>query len=229
MNNYTLSDLGFDGIPNIASMQMDKENKTVLPLKIAKTDTPIYSKVLIPRLMDYLQHAELRHENVGRVAAFAYFLDGHVEYALNNSTDRLYLVKGGNIATDFYKSDKCPEGYANNIEYVSHAYKNIEGVMVLQELPGTEDHYLFRIVHDAAYDSGIAVNNLSDKCHKGKRERKAKLLMSCMDYLEVYKGREVLSEDEIQEVFTVLHFISVLDPKGRYVQRDDDRDRKSVV
>lgn len=159
MEHHTFSSLGFAGIKNIAVMKRDPVTGLVLPAEVNKLDAPVYKSMLIPHLVRFIQQADLTRRNVGFVAAMAYFMDGHVEYAHNDSDSRKYIVTGGNIAADFYKSDKCPMAFSGNAEFVSWAclQQHPGGLMLYQEIPGDANRYLFRIVHDKVHDDGHGV------------------------------------------------------------------------
>jgi len=221
---YTFSSLGFDGIANIAKVIVDKDSKTFMPVEVSKKDEPIYKKFLIPTLMKYIQGSEINRKKIGFVAAIAYFMDGHVEYAYNSSDNLQYIVTGGAYEAGFYNSDRCPEGFSSNLEYVGIEFnaRNPEGLMLFQEIPGnSKNSYKFRVVHDLPTDN---VGEISEKSKIDAHEvRKIALIESAFEYLQKYHGRESFTETEISEIISIMDMVSVLDPKGRYVDKEDER------
>lgn len=204
MTNYTFSSLGFSDVANFAKVTMDEDGKTFLPIEVSKKDEPIYKFFLIPTVMKYLQHAG---EEIGFVAAIAYFMDGHVEYAYNKSNSRSFAVTGGSYADcspEFIKSEimeKCPSG-----------------LMLYQEIPGNGESYLFRVIHDSPSDSIDKIPKLDTR-----KIRKLGLIESTMEYLETYHGQETFKEEEIAEIIAIMDLIAALDPDGKYISRNDER------
>ena len=223
MTNFTFSDRGFDEVQNIAKVETDEETKTLLPVTIKRTKQPIFKKFLIPTLTKYVQQKEIRHKEVGFVGAIAYFMDGRVEYAYNDSTKLQCVVTGGAYEPEFYKSDRCPEGYLNNAEYVRDKFmsKNPEGLMLYQEIPGDEENYKFRVIHDSPDDRIVEGRDYGSP--KGKTRKKMELLECAAEYLQIYNGRETLKEEEIGEIMAIFTLMTALDPNGRYVDMTDER------
>ena len=220
--NHTFSSLGFGGINNIAKVSMDKDSKNFLPIEISRKDEPIYKKYLIPALMKYVRDAG---DGIGFVAAVAYFMDGHVEYAYNNSNSRQYVVTGGTYDAEYYKSDKCPNGLTSNAQLVAGELtaKKPEGLMLFQEIPGDERSYRFRVVHDFPTDSVEEIKQFPQSLNALEVKRMS-LIESAFEYLNVaFHGRENYSENEIVQIMTIMDMVAALDPDGRYVDREDDR------
>lgn len=220
MVKLTFTSLGFQGLKNIAEVNVDRDTKKLLPVEVSRQDEPIYKKYLIPMLLRYLQRGRGEEE---RVAAIAYLMDGSIEYAYNNPNGSRYVVTGGRLDPEFSDSDKCPPNVASNAEYARNMIlgRKTEGIMLLQEVEGDDNSFRFRVVQDFPTDDADEINKIIEKT-EGKAKKIA-LLESAAEYLQTMNGRDSFDEREIGEIFAIFNLLEALDPERRYVDLEDER------
>lgn len=188
----TFTSLGFEGVPNVATMRVDRENNVFLPVEVVKADSPIHRTFLISNVMRYVTHVSRGHNLEGLVAAIAYFLDGHVEYA--HTTNRRYVITGGSVAPDYFRSAKCPVECRSNEEYISYKFRLLKpvGLMLYQEIPSVGDSYLFRVVHEAPTDEINDVRLNESFIERLKQSNKLAIIDNCLDYLQFFLTESIL-------------------------------------
>ena len=216
--NLTFSDLGFDGISNLATIRTDPKDGCMLPMLFSKKSKSIHEGLLTPTIMKHLQHDHIIHEDTGFIAAIAYLLDGSVQYAYNKSNDRCFRVESGR-----YEPERgAKEGCSGNAEFVRRKVMQMhpEGLMLYQEIPWDEENYAFRIIHDTPEDTAEGLSAEAEKI----RQRNARITMgnACFAFLQGFNGREVVTEAEADEIQAALTLLDAMERHDGFIDKDDD-------
>ena len=159
---------------------------------------------------------------LGFVAAIAFFEDGSVQYAYNESSGQQYVVQGGIYAPDRYKNEGEACKFSGNAEFVRETVmkKKPEGLMLFQETPWREDKYRLRVIHNMPDDTVAAANEEEELSEK--EAKRIALMNSCVEYLKLYSNEVEFTGIEQEEVIAILNLIGVMEQREE-VNRYDMR------